>query len=145
MAIRGRKLIDWSMGEYTKVAQQFPRSKDEPNDYDPNSGPINKARRSEANKAVVRKAAATLLKINEADRVTVLVAAYRFCMEPNGADVYGRPDRILYAHAGEDEVSVMDLWLEVLAKLGYASSDAVEYSIWMGMANEVADILFNQD
>lgn len=137
MVMRGRKLVTWSMEQYEAVARAYPRSKDELNDYDPdNTGPINKARRSEANKQIVRQAVATLSKIDEADRVTVLVAAYRFCMEPNGADVYGRPDRILYAHAGEDEVSVMDLWLDVLVKLGYASGDAVMYGTMIPIMEE---------
>lgn len=144
VAIRGRRFVDWSMKEYERVARTFPRSKDELNDFDPdNTGPINKARRSAANKEIVRQAVSTLLKTNEADRVTLLVAAYRYCMEPNGKDVYGRPDRILYAHAGEDEVSVMDLWLEVLAKLGYASGDAVMYGELLADVNARLDALFN--
>ncbi len=146
MVIRGRKLIEWSMGEYTKVASQYPRAKDELNDYDEdNTGAINKARRSEANKQIVRQAVATLNRIDASDRVTVLVAAYRFCMEPNGADVYGRPDRILYAHAGEDEVSVMDLWLDVLSRLGYASGDAVMYGELVADLQARLDVVFEQD
>ena len=132
------------MGEYERVARQFPRSKDELNDFDPdNTGPINKARRSAANKEIVRQAVSTLLKTSEVDRVTLLVAAYRYCMEPNGSDIYGRPDRILYAHAGDDETSVMDLWLQVLEKLGYASGEAVMYGELLADVNERLDRLFN--
>lgn len=139
MVVRGQRLITWSEEEYERVAREFPRSKDEPNDWDPNSGPINKARRSEANKEIVRQAVATLQRIDDADRVTVLVAAYRFCCEANGEDVFGRPDRILYAHAGEDQVSVMDLWLEVLAKLGYASNEAIMYGEMIPIMEEELD------
>lgn len=149
MVNRGRKLVTWSEEQYEAVSRAYPKHKDEFSEKDPdNTGPINKARRSEANKQVVRQAAATLGRIDSADRVTVLVAAYRFCMD-NGSDVYGRPDRILYAHAGEEEVSVMDLWLEVLARLGYATNEAILYAEMIPLMQEELDkklfALFNQD
>jgi hypothetical protein len=149
MVTRGRKLITWSEEQYEAVSRAFPKRKDEFNSRDPeNTGPINKARRSEANKEIVRKAVSTLLRIDEADRVTVLVAAYRFCMD-DGHNVYGRKDRILYAHAGEEETSVMDLWLDVLARLGYATNEAILYGEMIPIMQEELDkklaALFNQD
>ena len=145
MVARGRKLIDWSNEQFTAVSRRYPSSLDEPVPWDENSGPINVARRSAANKEVVRTAASTLLRIDKADRVTVLVAAYRYCMEPNGTDIYGRTDRILYAFAGEGETSVMDLWLGVLTRMGIASPDAIERGILRDDLNARLDALFNQD
>lgn len=127
LVAKGRTLITWSEKEYARVARTCPRHRDEFNPMEARfiTGPVNKARRSEESKEIVRGAVRSLLRLNPVDRVTVLVAAYRFCMESTDDNPNGKTDRILYAHAGEDEVSVMDLWLGVLARLGFADPEPV--------------------
>ena len=129
---RGRKMVDWANEEFSAAAIAFPRSKDE-------SDPLNKARRSAANRKVIDDCVVTLQKVTKAERSIMLIAAYRYCMERSPNKPLGNVDRVLYAYGSADKKTVMDLWLDTLVETG----DATTSALWSAAIEAELDGLMN--
>jgi hypothetical protein len=83
-----------------------------------------KAKRTVANRQVVRDMVAKLKAMPEAEAHMLTLAMYRYCVTPGGdANTrYGRTDRALFAPVDEGEESVMDIFLAALIGIGAAEA-----------------------
>ena len=129
VAALGRQMVKDADDGFEAASRLFPKYRDE-------NDPTNKLNRSLANRQVVRDAVEMLLAFDKKDRAIATVAAYRYCTQAE--DVYGKSDRILYASAGHDELSVMHIFIGALIRMGVASPDAIMRA---GFAEDFQDML----